>query len=185
MRATRTALRWAGVLLALSGPALAAPTVGEPAPRLVVETLDGARIDLSTLHGKIVLVNFWATWCPPCRDELPALDEPYARYHSEGVELVGLSADRKRDKKDVLAMARRLHYPVAFASEARENGFGTPSVLPVTYLIDPDGIVRAVFLPTSKMSKQTLEAAVKPLLPGTPTTEAATNPSSTTGGESP
>ena len=185
MRATTTSLRCVCVLWALRGLALAAPTVGGPAPRLVVETLDGARFDLSTLHGKVVLVNFWATWCPPCRDELPALDELYARYHSEGLELVGLSADRKRDRKDVLAMAHGLHYPVAVASEARENGFGTPSVLPVTYLIGPDGILRAVFLPTSKMSKETLEAAVKPLLPGTPTTDAVTNRSSTTGGESP
>ena len=186
MRATMTGLRCAGVLLALSGSALAEPAVGRPAPRLVVETLDGAHFDLSALHGKVVLVNLWATWCPPCREELPALDQLYARYHSEGVELLGLSADRKRDKKNVLAMVRGLHYPVAFASEAAENGFGTPSVLPITYLVAPDGVLRAVFLPTAKLSVETLEAAVEPLLPKGPLTDApATDASQPKRGESP
>jgi len=186
MRAAPTAWRWACVLWALPGWALAAPPVGGPAPRLVVETFDGARFDLSALRGKVVLVNLWATWCPPCREELPALDQFYARHHRDGVELLGLSADRKRDRKDVLAMARGLHYPVAFASEAVENGFGTPSVLPVTYLIGPDGVLRAVFLPTSKLSEETLESAVKPLLPfALPQDAAATDASPTTRGDSP
>jgi len=186
MRAMRTALRWVCVLWALSGWVLAAPTVGGPAPRLVVETLDGARFDLSTLRGKVVLVNLWATWCPPCREEMPALDEFYARHRSEGVELLGLSADRKRDRKDVLTMARGLHYPVAFAAEAAENGFGTPSVLPITYLIAPDGVLRAVFLPKAKLSVETLEAAVEPLLPkSSPRDAPATDASQPKQGESP
>ena len=166
MRAAKTVLKTLSLVGALSSLALAAPTVGGPAPRLVVETLDGVHFDLSALRGKVVLVNLWASWCPPCREELPTLDEFYARYHSEGVELLGLSADRKRDQKDALSMARGLHYPVAFAAEAKENGFGTPSILPVTYVIGPDGLLRAVFLPTTvKLSVETLEAAVKPLLP--------------------
>ena len=166
MRAAKTVLKTLSLVGTLSSLALAAPTVGGPAPRLVVETIDGVHFDLSELRGKVVLVNLWASWCPPCREELPTLDEFYARYHSEGVELLGLSADRKRDRKDALSMARGLRYPVAFAAEAKENGFGTPSILPVTYLIGPDGILRAAFLPTTaKLSVETLEAAVKPLLP--------------------
>ena len=179
MRATRTVLRWACILGALSGRALAAPSVGAPAPRLVVETLDGNRFNLSALHGKVVLVNFWATWCPPCREEMSALDRVYSRHHPEGVELLGLSADRKRDRKEVLAMANAVHYPVAFATEAAENGFGTPSVLPVTYLIDAEGNLRTVFLPTSKLTEEALEAAVMPLLPNSTSTE----PGPTTQGE--
>ena len=166
MRAAKTVLKTLSLVGALSGLALAAPSVGEPAPRLVVETLDGVHFDLSALRGKVVLVNLWASWCPPCREELPTLDEFYARYHSEGVELLGLSTDRKRDRKDALSMARGLHYPVAFAAEAEENGFGTPSILPVTYVIGPDGFLRAVFLPTTtKLSVESLETVVKPLLP--------------------
>jgi len=165
MRATETAVKALVLLGALQGWALAAPAVGEPAPRLVVKTLDGAPFDLSALRGKVVLVNLWATWCPPCHEEMPTLDAFYARYRSQGVELLGLSVDRKRDRKEVLSMAHGLNYPVAFASEAEQNGFGTPSVLPVTYLIGPDGVLRAVFLPTSgKLSIETLEAAVAPLL---------------------
>jgi len=166
MRGAKTVLKTLSLVGALSSLALASPSIGGPAPRLVVETLDGVHFDLSALRGKVVLVNLWATWCPPCREELPTLDEFYTRYHSEGVELLGLSADRKRDRKDALSMARGLHYPVAFAAEAEENGFGTPSILPVTYVIGPDGLLRAVFLPTTtKLSVGILEAVVKPLLP--------------------
>ncbi|HUL02003.1 MAG TPA: TlpA disulfide reductase family protein [Gemmatimonadales bacterium] len=171
MRLAGTAMEAMVLLCMLSGQALAAPTVGSPAPPLVVLTLDGTRFDLSTLRGRVVVVNLWATWCPPCREELPALDEFYSRHHAEGVEVLGLSLDRKRDRKDVLSAARGLHYPVAFASDAERNGFGAPSMLPVTYVIGPDGMLRAVFLPTSpKLSVESIEAAARPLLPDAPPT---------------
>lgn len=166
MRTVRTVLECMCVLLALTGRASALPALGEEAPRLVVLALDGSRFNLSALRGKVVIINFWATWCPPCREEMPALDAFYSRLHSRGVELVGLSVNRKRDRKDVLKAAQGVHYPVAVLTDAETNGFGTPTVLPVTFVVGPDGVLRAIMTPaTVKLSEDVLEQAVAPFLP--------------------
>jgi cytochrome c biogenesis protein CcmG, thiol:disulfide interchange protein DsbE len=165
MRTVRTVLECMFVLAALTGRARALPAVAEEAPRLVIRDLDGSRFDLSALRGKVVIVNFWATWCPPCREEMPVLDAFYSRVHSRGVELIGISLDHKRDRKDVLKAAESVHYPVAVLADADANGFGTPAVLPVTYVVDPEGVVRAVMTPASaKLSEDALERVVMPLL---------------------
>src|ERR1700742_3004643 len=78
--------------LAPSSKVLAGDEVGQPAPALVVQELNGQQFDLAAERGKVVMVNFWATWCPPCRKEMPMLNDFYQRYHSEGLELIGDSA---------------------------------------------------------------------------------------------
>src|SRR5271169_6421012 len=132
----RITLRSALMLAYLAGPAVAAPAAAEPAPALVVPELDGARFDLAAFRGKVVIVNFWATWCLPCRAEMPALGAFYSRFHARGVELVGVSVDQKRDRKIVEKAAQAMHYPVAILADAEANGFGKPAVLPVTYIVD-------------------------------------------------
>jgi cytochrome c biogenesis protein CcmG, thiol:disulfide interchange protein DsbE len=72
-------------------PALAAAEIGQPAPALVVQELNGKTFDLAALRGHVVVVNFWATWCPPCRKEMPALSAFYRQYHSRGVEMIGIA----------------------------------------------------------------------------------------------
>src|SRR5258708_1801560 len=84
-------------LFALSAFPCAATEVGQ-VPSLAVPELDGKTFDLGALRGQVVIVNFWATWCPPCRQEMPMLDAFYRRYHARGVELIGLSADRPHDR---------------------------------------------------------------------------------------
>ena len=84
--------------------AFAATEVGQPAPALVVQELDGKTFDLSAARDKVVVVSFWATWCPPCRKEMPVLDALYRRYHGQGLEMIGLSADRPHDRSDVTKM---------------------------------------------------------------------------------
>ena len=78
-------------------PARAAPEMDQPAPPLVASALDGQTFDLAKLRGKVILVNFWATWCAPCRREMPVLDAFYRRYHGQGLELIGISIDFARD----------------------------------------------------------------------------------------
>ncbi len=97
--------------LTAAASAFAAPTVGQPAPALVADTLDGRTLDLSGLRGKVVIVNFWATWCPPCREEMPALDAFYRHYRGRGLELIGMSADSAHDSDEVRKVMGSIRLP--------------------------------------------------------------------------
>ena len=145
--------------------ALGTARTGSPAPALSVRTLRGDTLSLAGLKGKVVLVNFWATWCPPCRAEMPALDAFYRQYHGQGLEMIGISTDRPRDRNDVVKVMQAFVYPAAMLGDAKTNGFGAPETLPITYVIDQAGIVRAKFRPDQMAVTQAgLIAAVQPLL---------------------
>jgi cytochrome c biogenesis protein CcmG, thiol:disulfide interchange protein DsbE len=153
------------IAIGIGGAALAAGYVGEAAPSLVVPELSGQVFDLAAMHGRVVILNFWATWCAPCRQEMPALDAFYRRYHVRGVDLIGLSADRSRDQAEVPKVMQAFSYPAAILSDAKVNGFGTPAVLPATFVIDGNGVVRARFTPDgTPLTEKTLAAVVVPLL---------------------
>jgi cytochrome c biogenesis protein CcmG, thiol:disulfide interchange protein DsbE len=149
-------------LAAPSGAAGVAPAIGDAAPRLVVTTLDGQTFDLSSMLGKVVLVNYWATWCAPCRKELPTFDAFYHRYHAQGLEMIGISIDFPRDLAKVHKTAKTVSYPAAHAGGITDNGFGTPDNVPITYLIDTEGVVRDMFIATPN---KLLHDVVVPLLP--------------------
>jgi len=165
---SRWRLLLAGTLLAAAPPALLAapPAVGQPAPQLIVPQLDGHEFDLAKLRGKVVLVNVWATWCSPCRSEMPTLDKFYRRYHSRGLDLLGLSIDEPPDAANVQKVMQQFSYPGALASKASANGFGDPIAVPITYVIDGQGVIRAQLQAEgpSGVSEQALEQAVLPLL---------------------
>lgn len=146
--------------------AFGAMEVGQPAPSLVVRELNGQTFDLGAVRGKVVVLSFWATWCPPCRAEMPVLDAFYRRYHGQGLEMIGLSADRPHDRSDVQKVMQSFSYPAAMLDDAKVNDFGTPSALPKTIVIDGNGIVRAEMTPDqTAVTEKSLSAAVLPLLP--------------------
>jgi cytochrome c biogenesis protein CcmG, thiol:disulfide interchange protein DsbE len=144
----------------------AATEVGDVAPPLVAAKLDGSTFDLGTLRGKTVIVNFWATWCVPCRSEMPVFDTFYRHYHGQGLEMIAVSADRSRDRDDVIKVMQAFSYPAAMLKDAKVNGFGAPRILPVTYVVDSTGVVRAKLVPESEsgVSEKVLADAVLPLL---------------------
>jgi len=146
--------------------AFASATVGNAAPALDVPELDGQTFDLSAQRGKVVIVNFWATWCPPCREEMPALDAFYRRYHGQGLEMIGVSADRPHDRSDVIKVMQSFTYPAAMLDDAKVNEFGTPDALPMTVVVDSNGVVRAKLTPDqTQVTEKKLSDAVLPLLP--------------------
>ncbi len=172
MRRGISYITFVAALLALGGfghNARAATEIGQRAPSLVVQELDGQTFDLGAARGKVVVVNFWATWCPPCREEMPALDAFYRRYHGQGLEVIGLSADRTHDRSDVRKAMQSFSYPAAMLEDAKVNDFGTPSELPMTFVIDGNGTVRAKLTPDEKsVTEKSLGDAVLPLLPRKP-----------------
>ncbi|KPV40369.1 hypothetical protein AN478_09265 [Thiohalorhabdus denitrificans] len=110
----------------------------EQAPEVVLEGLDGDSFRLSDYRGKLVLVNFWAPWCPPCRQEMPDL-QAFHEAHEDTV-VVGLAINyRSRENVAKMADMMNITYPVAYASPQTAEKFGSFRGLPATYLVSPDG----------------------------------------------
>ena len=167
MRAVLLALAVLSAILALipASYVLAAVDVGQPAPSLVAQELSGQTFDLATQRGKVVVVNFWATWCPPCRKEMPVLDAFYRKYHSQGLEMIGMSVDRPHDSSEVRTVMQSYSYPAAMSEDAKVNEFGSPDTVPTTFVVDSKGIVRAKLTPDeTALTDKILAAAVLPLL---------------------
>jgi cytochrome c biogenesis protein CcmG/thiol:disulfide interchange protein DsbE len=121
-----------------------APAEGQPAPPLAGRSFSGEAFDLSSFKGKVVVLNFWASWCEPCRSEMPLLDALQRDYRERGVVVLGLSADDRHDRKDALTASKSVAYITGMLAETSSNGFGLPQVLPLTYIIDQSGNVAAV-----------------------------------------
>ena len=149
-------------LAAVSSAARAAPEIGKAAPALVVTGLDGQAFDLAKLKGKVVLVNYWATWCAPCRKDMPKLDAFYRRYHPQNLEMIGISVDRERDLGKVRKVMATLAYPVATLKDVTVDGFGPPQGVPITWIVDTDGKVRDMMI---DVRDELLNGLVLPLLP--------------------
>jgi len=143
-------------------PARAAPEIGKAAPELVVTELNGQTFDLARLRGKVVLVNYWATWCAPCRKDMPLLDAFYRRYHEQNLAMIGISVDRDRDLEKVRKVMATLAYPVAMLKGVTVDGFGPPTGVPITWIVDTDGKIRDMMI---DVRDELLNGLVLPLLP--------------------
>jgi len=130
------------------GASSSAPTPGtvqevppSPVPDLTLTTLDSTALDLRAQTGRVLLVNFWATWCAPCREEIPDLKALQKEFRDEGLRIIGVALDRK-GRAVVAPFAEKLDitYPVAVDRDgAAEVAFGPLAGLPTTVLVAPDG----------------------------------------------
>lgn len=137
--------------------------VGAAAPPLVLKDLAGRPVSLEGLRGRAVAVNFWATWCFPCREEMPALAEAWRASRGKCLEILGVAEESSSE--DVAAESRRLGVPFPVVLDpdgAVARAFGVKG-FPQTFLVDADGKVRRVF--TGALTREKLEAAMAPLVP--------------------
>ena len=144
----------------------AAPQQGprQPAPDFNLKTLDGKSLQLSALKGKVVLLDFWATWCPPCRQEIPHFKELYTQYHSKGLEVIGVALD-EGGEKDVAPFAQQnqINYPLsATGSQELAQAYGGIRGIPTTFLIDKQGRIAQKYI--GYQDKEVFEKEIQALL---------------------
>jgi thiol-disulfide isomerase/thioredoxin len=128
----------------LKEPAVAAGQVGSRLPEFSVQDLRGHEISSNVLHGKIVLIDFWATWCQPCKKEMPGYQKLVDRYGPRGFTVIGFKFDTMADSEDPLQFARKIgvRYPLAVAPDELKQRFGGIEGLPTTMLYDRQGLLR-------------------------------------------
>ena len=139
--------------------------VGEPAPSIDATLLDGSHFSLSDMRGKVVVVNIWATWCGPCRAEMPALEAFYKAHRNQGLVVLAISADDRSDIDEVRAVMRDFTYPAAMARDSKIGGYGRLWRVPLTFVIDRDGVLRRDgFKSAPTIDASVLDQDVLPLL---------------------
>jgi len=138
--------------------------IGSRLPDFSVKDLQGREISSADLRGKVVLIDFWATWCQPCKKEMPGYQKLLDRYGSRGMAVVGFKFDTMRDMEDPVQFAKRIgvRYPLAVAADELKQKFGGIEGLPTTLLYDRDGILRNKVIGFEYTD--IIESELKPLL---------------------
>ncbi|HEX2695947.1 MAG TPA: TlpA disulfide reductase family protein [Acidobacteriota bacterium] len=143
MKNILTAALALAILLALGVPALAVGGENVPAPDFAIKDLKGKALSLADYKGKVLVLNFWATWCGPCRAEIPDFIEAYKENKARGLEILGVSVDRMAPDK-LLAFVDKagINYPVALADRAIVEDYGPGDYIPATIVVDGKGVIR-------------------------------------------
>lgn len=151
-------------LLRPATPTIAAGQIGSRLPEFRTKDLEGRDISSGDLTGKVVLIDFWATWCQPCKREMPGYEKLLERYGAQGLVVLGFKFDVMADTENPVKFAKRLgvKYPLAVASPEIREGFGGIDGLPTTMLYDRKGVLRMKVIGFEYT--ETIEKALKPLL---------------------
>ena len=142
--------------------------VGDPAPQFVRRDLQGRPFDLKAQRGKIVLIDFWASWCPPCIVEIPHLGQLQKQYGRRGFQVVGVSMDDSADTTKETMQNIPFNYPVVKGDAKFGNLYGGVLGLPLQYLVGADGIILAIWSGESAPATMDkgIAAALKKIGPG-------------------
>ncbi|HEY6837612.1 MAG TPA: TlpA disulfide reductase family protein [Geobacteraceae bacterium] len=152
------------LVLALAQPAAAVLQKGQPAPPIKVVSTSGQQISLANYKGYVLVMDFFASWCHPCRESIPHLLELNRKYGKQGLQILGMSVDEEvgRELKNFIA-EQKFTYPVALANEDLQADYGLRSV-PTLFVINKKGIVAEKFQGFNDETKRSMEALIKKLL---------------------
>jgi len=145
------------------GPARAQMEAGD-APTVTLQAVDGEPLELSSLEGRVVLVDFWATWCPPCLSALTFYAELEARYGDQGFSVLAVSVDEQRDDMNAFLARHQLPLTMFWDQEHAVVGMFQPPTMPTSYLIDRQGTIRYVHEGFEPDDREAIEAHLTTLL---------------------
>ena len=161
MRAIVILLAWSAVLAV--PPALAA-VVGEPAPSFTLPSARGTPIGLAGLRGKVVYVDFWASWCGPCRRSFPWMNALQARYAGQGLAIVAIDVDKRQDDALRFLLDTPASFPIAWDPRGDTPAAYGVQGMPSSYLVDRDGVIVAVEEGFHDERRAALEQRIRALL---------------------
>jgi peroxiredoxin len=119
-------------------------TADQPAPTFSLPSRGGATIDLAQYKGQVVMINFWASWCVPCRQEMPLLESIYKKYKPLGFALIGVNVEPDQKEAENFLKQTPVSFPVLFDAKSKVSGLYNVQVMPTTVFIDRKGNVRLV-----------------------------------------
>jgi thiol-disulfide isomerase/thioredoxin len=134
---------------------------GKTAPGFTLSTLDGKKVSLADYKGRPVLINFWATWCAPCKIEMPWFEELRKQYAAQGFEILGLNADPDAGKDVIAKTAQKIGvtYPILLTDDKVQDAYGGVDYLPMSFYVDRNGTI--VEATAGLSSKDEIEANIK------------------------
>jgi peroxiredoxin len=159
-------MRWGGKQTAKAPDGVACPANAKTANLdFTMKDMDGKNVRLSDYKGKVILLDFWATWCGPCKFEIPGFVELQEKYGKDGLQVIGVSVDDTVDKLRPFVKQFKMNYPVlqGLGHDDVQDAYGPIIGIPINVLISRDGKICAkhMGLPPSKSSKDPLEKAIK------------------------
>jgi len=128
-------------MLALGGPVVA-KSVSGPAPDFTLKSQSGKNLRLSDYRGQVVMINFWASWCGPCRQEMPLLEDMYKRYAKLGFTILGVNVDNDSAKANSYLKDVKVSFPVLYDTSSSVSKLYNVSAMPTTVLVDKNGNMR-------------------------------------------
>jgi len=143
---------------------VAAKEVSGPAPDFTLKSRGGENLKLSEFRGEVVMINFWASWCGPCRKEMPLLDQLYRRYHPMGFTILGVNVEE--DSGDALRLLKEIPvtFPILFDRDNKVSEAYELVAMPSTVMVDRDGNMRFVHLGYLPGYEREYEAQIKALI---------------------
>jgi cytochrome c biogenesis protein CcmG, thiol:disulfide interchange protein DsbE len=153
------------LLALLSQICLGKAKVGEPFPEITGELTNNTRFSTQSYQGKVLLINFWASWCEPCREEMPLIDAFYKKYKKDGFEVIAISLDSEKDIPQARLILKNYSFSSALKNQVDYSKLGRIWRIPSTFIIDRQGIlIKDGLTGDPKVDEETLNHIVLPAI---------------------